>query len=321
MGGRQSRSLRPGVVSRDGLSGPQAAAAPSPSCHAAPRGGVLTGDRRPDSAPVREGVDRGARPHRLDARGGAAFGRLPGARGKAPVVARYRRHRALRRPEPQGRGRLGRLGPRRGRAGRAPRAPGEPRRRPRLDGRSLPRRVHRPRALRAARRPGRGRQRRNARALRRGRSRPGNRRRPPRRAERDDGRPGRRHPRRPRRLRPQRGRHPRLLGQVRLGPLRPLPGRRRGDHLRRRRSQGLSAGSAQPARGARGGAPRRRRRGGHRHGEAGPRLPGRHRGRAGRGQRSRRRLSRERRVLHGRRPRPSGAGSTARPLPSSISGR
>jgi len=42
-----------------------------------------------------------------------------------------------------------------------------------------------------------------------------------------------------------RGRHSRLLGQVRLGPLRPLPGRRRGDHLRRRRSQGLSAGSAQ----------------------------------------------------------------------------
>ena len=68
-----------------------------------------------------------------------------------------------------------------------------------------------------------------------------------RRAQRDDGRPGRRHPRRPRRRRPRRHRDPRLRGQVRLGPLRPVPRRGRRHDRRRRRPQGLPAGLAQRA--------------------------------------------------------------------------
>jgi porphobilinogen synthase len=46
-------------------------------------------------------------------------------------------------------------------------------------------------------------------------------------AERDDGRPGRRHPRRARLERPHRHCGARLLGQVRVRPLRPVPRRRR----------------------------------------------------------------------------------------------
>ena len=114
-------------------------------------------------------------------------------------------------------------------------------------------------------------------ALRAGGRRPGRRRRRHHRAERDDGRPGRGHPRRPRRRRPRADGDPRLRRQVRLRALRPVPRRRRRVDRRRRRPQGLPAGSAQRARGARGD-PRRRRRGRrHRHGEAGPRLPRRDR--------------------------------------------
>ena len=66
----------------------------------------------------------------------------------------------------------------------------------------------------------------------------------------------------------------------------------------------------------------RRRRGRRpRHGEAGARLPRRHRRRAGGRRRPGRRLPRERRVRHGRRRPPSAAGSTGRPWRSSTSGR
>ena len=53
-------------------------------------------------------------------------------------------------------------------------------------------------------------------------------------AQRHDGRPGGGHPRRARRRRPRPGRHPGLRVQVRVRPLRPLPGGRRRDHRRRR---------------------------------------------------------------------------------------
>ena len=58
---------------------------------------------------------------------------------------------------------------------------------------------------------------------------------------------------------------PRLLGQVRERPLRPVPRRRRRADRRRRRPQGLPAGLAQRPRGARRGRGRHRR--GRRHGD------------------------------------------------------
>ena len=67
--------------------------------------------------------------------------------------------------------------------------------------------------------------------------------------------------------------HPGLRGQVRLRPLRPLPGRRRRDDRRRRRPAGLPAGSAQRPGGAGRGGAGRGRGGRHRHGQAGPDLP------------------------------------------------
>ena len=83
------------------------------------------------------------------------------------------------------------------------------------DGRPLPRRVHDPRPLRRAASRRHGRQRRDPRALRARRPRPGRGRGGRRRPERDDGRPGRRDPLGPRRVRLRRDRHPRLRGEVR----------------------------------------------------------------------------------------------------------
>ena len=88
--------------------------------------------------------------------------------------------------------------------------------------------------------------------------------------------------------------HPGLRGQVRLGPLRPVPRRGRGGHRRRWRPPGLPAGPGQPAGGAGRGGPRRGRGGRHGHGQAGPDLPRRHRRGAGRVRRPGGRLSRER---------------------------
>ncbi len=97
-------------------------------------------------------------------------------------------------------------------------------------------------------------------------------------AQRDDGRPGGRDPRRAGRGRaPRRGRA-RLRGQIRLGPVRALPRGRRRDHRRRRGPAGLPAGPPQRARGAGRGGARHRRGRRHGDGEARPRLPRRHRG-------------------------------------------
>ena len=116
-----------------------------------------------------------------------------------------------------------------------------------------------------------------------GRRGPGPRRRRRGRPQRDDGRPGRR-PSAPASTPPATRDVAilRLRGQVRLGALRPVPRRGRRDHRRRRRPQGLPAGLPQPARGAGRGGPRHRRGRRHGDGQAGPRLPGRDRRRAGR---------------------------------------
>ena len=125
------------------------------------------------------------------------------------------------------------------------------RRRARADRRPVPRRVHRPRPLRACSARRHGRQRRHARAATgevavaqaaAGRRHGG--------AERDDGRPGRGDPRR-RSTAPASSEvgDPRLRGEVRLGPLRPVPGGGRRDDRRRRRPPRLPAGPGQ--RGAR----------------------------------------------------------------------
>ena len=139
------------------------------------------------------------------------------------------------------------------------------------DHRRLPLRVHLARPLRVRPRR-RGRQRHHARAARADRdlARRGRRRR--RRPERHDGRPGRRDPPPARRGgAPEHGDH-RLLGEVRLGVLRPVP---RGGRVgaRVRRPPRLPDGPGQRARGAARG--RARRRGGRRHGdgEAGAALP------------------------------------------------
>ena len=110
------------------------------------------------------------------------------------------------------------------------------------DGRLLPRRVHRSRPLRRGG-PGhrRGGQRRHLAALRRAGRVPGHRRGRRDRPERHDGRAGGRHPGRARRGRIQRHGHPGLRGQVRLGPLRPVPRRGRRDHRRRRRPAGATS--------------------------------------------------------------------------------
>ena len=93
------------------------------------------------------------------------------------------------------------------------------------------------------RRPGR--QRRDPRGVRRDGARAGRRRRRRGRAERDDGRPGRRDPGRARRRRAHRRRDPGLLGEVRLGVLRPVP---RGRRLLARRATGGPTSRTPPTR-------------------------------------------------------------------------
>ena len=89
--------------------------------------------------------------------------------------------------------------------------------------------------------------------------------------ERHDGRPGRRRARGPRRRRAHRHRDPRLLGEVRVRVLRPVP--RRGRVDARGRPPLVPARPRQPARGVARGADRHRRGRRHRHGEAGRQLP------------------------------------------------
>ena len=153
------------------------------------------------------------------------------------------------------------------------------RRRPRADGRPVPRRVHRPRPLRRARR-------RTAtvdndatlelyaEAARR----PGRRRRRRRRAERDDGRPGRRASA-PRSTATGFDRRAILAYSAKYAAALYGPFRDAVDvhDRRRRRPQGLPAGLAQRPRGA--ARDRRRHRRGRRHGDgqAGARLPRRDR--------------------------------------------
>ncbi len=76
-------------------------------------------------------------------------------------------------------------------------------------------------------------------------------------------------------------RHPGLRGQVRLAPVRPVPGGGRRADRRRRRPQAVPGGLPEPPRGAGRGRPRRRRGGRHGHGEAGGHLPRRDRRRPG----------------------------------------
>ena len=126
-------------------------------------------------------------------------------------------------PDREGRHRLGR-----GRPARHP-EPRDHRRRRRGgraahgDVRPVPRRVHRPRPLRGAGPRRVGRQRPHPGDLRPDGDRAGRGRRRPRRAQRDDGRPGGRDPPGAGRRGARRGRHPGLLREVRLGLLRPLP--------------------------------------------------------------------------------------------------
>ena len=138
------------------------------------------------------------------------------------------------------------------------------------DERPLPRRVHRSRALRCARRRRLGRQRRNAAALRRHGSGPGVGGRPCPGPVRDDGRPGRRRPSRARRGGRHRHGAARLLREVRLRVLRAVPRGRRV--LVAGRPARLPAGPAEPRRGAARARPRHRRGRRHRHGQAGTAL-------------------------------------------------
>ena len=164
-------------------------------------------------------------------------------------------------------------------AGHRPAGAGRPgrrgRRRHRADGRPVPGRVHRPRPLRPADPVRRGRQRRDAGAVRVDRGGPGRGGRARGRAERHDGRPGRRDQGRAGRGRLRRRRDLRLLGEVRLGLLRAVP---RGGRVRAavRRPGFLPAGPGQRRRGAARGPARRRRGRRHRHGEARARLPRHH---------------------------------------------
>ena len=110
------------------------------------------------------------------------------------VDGRRRRPDPVRHPGGQGRPRLGGRRPCWHRSAGAARPGGRGRRRHRADGRPVPGRVHRPRPLRAADRGRRGGQRRDAGAVRVDRGRAGGGGRARRRAERDDGRPGRSDP-------------------------------------------------------------------------------------------------------------------------------
>ena len=141
------------------------------------------------------------------------------------------------------------MGPRRHRAARAARPARRGRRRARAHGRPVPRRVHRPRPLRRAHRRRRGRQRRHPRAATPRSRWP----RPTAGADvvapvRDDGRPGRRHPRRARRRRPRVDvailAYAAKYASALYGPFRDAVD---VDDRRRRRPQGLPAGPAQRA--------------------------------------------------------------------------
>ena len=194
-------------------------------------------------------------------------------------------------PERAGRRRLRRDRRRRRAQRRDPRRGRRGRRRDGRDERPVPRRVHRPRALRRARRRRLGRQRRHAGALRRDGAGPGGGGRPRARPVRDDGRPGRRGPARA-------GRAPATATRRCWPTPRSTPRRSSARSARpsSRRCRATGATYQQdPANARRGAArarprPRRGRR--HRDGQAGAALPrraapGRRRGgaarRAGRG--------------------------------------
>ena len=153
--------------------------------------------RRPGRPAVRARGHRRAAADRVAARGRPAHARQRcAARPSRAGRARRPGRDPLRGPGHQGRPRQPVVRPRRHRAGR-PAGPAQgPRRRPGADRRPVRRRVHRPRPLRRRRRRRQRRQRRHPRALRRGGRGPGPGRRRHRGAVGDDGRPGRRHPRR-----------------------------------------------------------------------------------------------------------------------------
>ncbi len=153
-----------------------------------------------------------------------------GGRGDRGEGARHPRRAAVRAARRQGRGGLGGLGRRGHRAAGHPRdqggSPG-----PARDHRPVPVRVHEPRSLRRRSAPATASVDNDAtlELLARTADLPGPRRRGHRRAQRHDGRPRRRDPAGARRRRPRRHADPRLLGEVRLGLLRPVPrGRRLG---------------------------------------------------------------------------------------------
>ena len=128
----------------------------------------------------------------------------------------------------------------------------------------------------------------------------------------DDGRPGRGHPRRARRVGQRRRRDPRLRGEVRVGALRPVPRRRRVRAAVRRPAR-LPDGPAQRPRGARRDRARHRRGRRHGDGQAGAALP-RHRARAARlVRRAGGGVPRERRVRDAQGRGRRTAGSTATP--------
>ena len=209
-----------------------------------------------------------------------------------------RRRDAVRHPGVQGRRGLGGDRP-----GRRPqpghhRRGGRGRRRAHGDERPVPRRVHRPRALRPADPRRARRQRPHARGVRRDGPGPRRRRRRHGRPQRDDGRSGGGGPRGPRRRRAAGRGDPGVLRQVRLRLLRPVPRGRR--LVADRRPAYLPAGPRQRPRGRPRGAARRRagrRRG---DGQAGARLPRRRPPRARRGDRARGGVQRLGRVRHGR---------------------
>ncbi|CAA9215418.1 MAG: Porphobilinogen synthase, partial [uncultured Corynebacteriales bacterium] len=284
-----------------GLPGGAAAqAAPHPGAPPA-RHGRPGAPVRPDPADVRQGGDRRPGADRLHAGGRAAHPRLAGE-GRVRGGHRGRRRAgALRGAGGQGRPRVGRGRPGRHRPGRAAPAGGRGRRLDGADQRPVPGRVHRPRALRRAAPVRRRGQRRDAGPVRLDRGGPGDRRGARGRPERDDGRPGRRDPGCTGRRRVRRRADPRLLGEVLLGVLRPVP---RGGRVRPpvRRPLGVPAGPGPlrrrgPARGRAGhrrgcrrgdgqagaGVPRRAGSGPCGHRPAGGRLPGLRRVRDGRG--------------------------------------
>ncbi len=206
---------------------------------------------------IAEGISR-APADRQHARRRAAHARHGPQGVRRGGCAGARRRHAVRRAGAQGRPGVRRARSRRHPQRRAGRCPGRGRRRPADHVRSLPRRVHRPRALRCARRPGPGRQRRDARDLCPDGCRAGRVRSPRRRAQRHDGRPGRRHPCSTRRCRTRRHRDPGVCREVLLRLLRSVPRGRRV--VAQGRPQDVPAGPGQRPRGDPRGAARHRAR-------------------------------------------------------------